>query len=48
MAKKQQRAWSQMQEDWAKNSEDKYMTGILLWDVNTLPVYKFIDDYKDL
>ena len=28
-------AWADdMQEDWAKNSEDKYMTGILLWDLS--------------
>ena len=27
-------AWSEMQENWAKNSEDKNMTGILLWDLS--------------
>ena len=27
-------AWSDMQEDWGQNSEDKYMTGILLWDLS--------------
>ena len=27
-------AWSEMQEEWSKNSEDKNMTGILLWDLS--------------
>ena len=29
-------AWADMQEDWSKNSEDKSMTGILLWDLFNL------------
>ena len=27
-------AWCEMQEDWAKNTESKNMTGILLWDLS--------------
>ena len=27
-------AWSDIQENWTQNSEDKFMTGILLWDLS--------------
>ena len=27
-------AWSEIQDDWAKNSEEENMTGVLLWDLS--------------
>ena len=27
-------AWADMQEDWTNNCEDKFMSGILLWDLS--------------
>ena len=28
-----QSAWSQIQQDWAKNSENNLTTGVLMWDL---------------
>ena len=27
-------AWAEMQEDWSENNENKYISGILLWDLS--------------
>ena len=27
-------AWADIQEEWSRNSEEKHVTGILLWDLS--------------